>query len=763
MGVIFGELLLKGLKTVKEKRNVPLKWIMQEIAEQLEYSVYNIERFCYKGDIPTTLEQVETIIRYCIQQGTVDRQWASRLLNQARYPEPELLLQTLFPTLNESSDTADVNHNLPARSPLVGRLPDLARILEGLDSDWAVVTVEGMPGLGKTVLSIEAAYRCLPTSECEISEPFEAVVWVSARGRTSVQSWFTEVLNRVAEVLNYEYIFELPLERKQVQVNKLLRTYRILIVLDNFSTMVEDRDLVAWLYQLPDPSKALITSRKAQLGNTWRVELQGLAQSDAIILIRTLAKAKNLLNIAAAEEPLLMPLAHVTDGNPAAIDMALGHVKFQSTLDEVVEHLTHGSESVKDIFEYIVVWAWGTLPENARNLLASMPFFAHAVSKDALLAVSDLTVPEFEETLHQLVGRSFLQVEGELTRQERRYTIHPLVRAFVVSQQALPAEWEMAARQRWVSYYLDFVDERMRRPKINEPYWRYLGGGMVMSMRYEWQNVLNVLQWADHHQHQQVLIDLMIRLVHYMDRRAYHPVRLEYARKAAAAAHMLGEFTLEALFRIDALGVTWRKIGRYEEALLEIQMGLMSAQRLAEHSPEQQQLQALGYTFLAKTYAEMGEMDDADQWNKQAMMASARGTPVLRHRILVTDGDINYKNANYHAAKVCYLQAADLIRTVSTTGDTDIAGVQRKLGNCYLALGDLARAEEEFNTVIRYNGQGGVLNEIYAKFGLAQVKQMQGRVERARILAIETKEALSRLSMGHPLLVEIDSFLNSLS
>lgn len=651
----------------------------------------------------------------------------------------------------------------PASPPVfIGRDPDFARVLEGLNSGWQIIEIVGIPGIGKTALVIKVANYCSSSKCTDITYPFHAVVWVSARGRPEQKYWFEEVLFRIAQEMKADYILEQSLDQKQATVQQLLHKYRILVILDNYETMAADVKLEEWLHLIPESSKVLLTSREKYIQNAWSVHLDGLLDTDAIELIYSLAHVKQLKNVENAKQSSLLSLVKLIGGHPKAIEMALGLVDAGWPLDTVVAQIAQGTKAGASVTDYITQWAWQALAtdQDAQAIMKVVSFFTSRITREALTAVSGLTNESFDEVAARLVRLSLLNVEDQF--QEVRYSIHPMIRNFISTLPDIDPLWEIQARQRWIAYYLDFLERRIRRKEIAEPYWRYLGGGKLKTIGPEWANLLNVLEWADRQQQHHVLVELMLRLIHYLDRRAYHPVRLEYARKAALAAQVLGLASTEALFRIDGLGVTLRKTGRYQEAEQEIKAGLQCMECLSSEIKEEDQQRALGYAFLAKVYIEQNNLTEASTWMAKATELEGRCIPVIRHRILVTAGDLAYEKGDYENAKQYYWQASDVANAYRTDGDTDLTGVYRKLGFCFVALEMPKEAEKLFKEVISYAGQGGELNDVYATFGMAQVAKLQGEVPSARRRAQNAKKKLSRLTIDHPVLQEIEHFLKTL-
>ncbi|MFQ6014143.1 MAG: NB-ARC domain-containing protein [Anaerolineae bacterium] len=177
--------------------------------------------------------------------------------------------------------------NLPPRKEFIGREKERARVREALASRWPLTCIDGIGGIGKTALALEVAGECLRVSKGEVPADgiltFDGFIWTTAKDRELA---LNDVLDAVARTLDYPGIAQQPLEEKQESVRKLLQTKPYLLIVDNFETVTDDavRD---FLLRLPEPSKALITSREQKLRQAWAVSLKGLEQEEALTPIRS--------------------------------------------------------------------------------------------------------------------------------------------------------------------------------------------------------------------------------------------------------------------------------------------------------------------------------------------------------------------------------------------------------------------------------------------------------------------------------------------
>ena len=156
----------------------------------------------------------------------------------------------------------EIPYNLPQPGEFIGREREKAEVREALASRWPLICIDGIGGIGKTALALEAAHECLQASKGEISTDgiptFDAFVWTTAKDRELALS---DILDTIARTLDYPYIAQLPPEEKPSEAAKLLQAQKCLLIVDNFETITDDavRD---FLLNLPEPSRALITSRE---------------------------------------------------------------------------------------------------------------------------------------------------------------------------------------------------------------------------------------------------------------------------------------------------------------------------------------------------------------------------------------------------------------------------------------------------------------------------------------------------------------------
>ena len=702
--------------------------------------------------VPTVSSEVEQAVLRALA-----KEPKARFASVAAFAEALERASQLTPAPAPNTQSLKILHNLPPQyGVFLGREKDIARVLEGLSSRWPLISIEGLAGIGKTTLAIEAAHRCLPGPNAALDEPFDIVVWVSASGRPEQKRWMNEVFDTLARMLGYPYVMQVAPENKPIEVDHLLRNHRTLIIVDNFETIV-DPDLLNWIQSVPEPSKALITTRHHHLRRVWDIHLKGLDDKEALELIRRNALRLGLQSVQTASEELLLPLVQVTEGTPWIIEMALGYVKGgRLSLQQVVDHLYKGTKTVESIFDYLFARNWNLMTRDAQHVLMVVPFFADSMSAEALGATTNLSDYRLEVAIEQLVELALLDVNEEFAVSNQRYSTHPLTRAFASSKLHEEQAFEMEARMRWSKYYVAYVARNILREKPTDTYWNVLKKDVYAELDLEYPNLQNVLAWSAKQKKDAALLELLLMLAHYMGRRLLYPERISYAKLAAEAANRLNRKKDEAWLRIDALGWVYTEEGKFTDALREISTGLHIAQNMLMGSTDAIDVTALGHAFLARVFLEQGDIAEAAAAIEKALDLEC--TPLIRCRVNMVAGDIAVREENYLEAIQLYETAT---RITQEEEDIDFDTILRyRLGSAYFANGELTAAETEFKKVHSSEQQGVNIMVMYTKYGLARVAWARGDKEQARRLAQEILEVLSPFTNSHQLLSLINPFLS---
>lgn len=638
-----------------------------------------------------------------------------------------------------------INSNLPPRgSDLLGRATDLTRVMDGLRSRYPLIAIQGSAGVGKTSLVIEAGRTCSLGRNESVADPvvFEYVVWISAKDKPDQKRWLDDVLNVIATTTNNPAITQLPTkttkkrEEKEQQVRQLLQSYKVLLIIDNFETM-DDPELIRWLERLPYPSKAIVTSRpRPESLAAWTVSLKGLEIEEAARLLRQHAAQLGQ----GFKDQAFHDLARVTNGNPQAMRLALGLIQGGTVdLEQMISQLDDQGRKPERIFQELFSGSWEGLSGPARQILLVTPLFigVSSIRKDALQAATGLSSHYFAQGLNQCLRFGLLEEDHV----PQRYVIHPLTRAFARNQLSLQPEWEREARHRCTEYFREFVRKRVVRRRPEPLYWNALVGVRMVELDPEWPSIQQVMTWADEDRDDEVLVELVMLLVHYMDSRFLNLERLEYVKKAVAALQRMGRQEDEALLRIDALGWTYVEVLKLELAYEEIFRGFKIARG--------DDLRALGLAWRARVRVERRDVVRADELIREALAIDA--SPWIRFRVNMSAGDIKLKRGDRESAKAAlefYQRAAE--EAESYGGEGYGYQIGPRIGLAYLGVGQIEEAERKFKEL---SGLEQIpIGKLYAEYGLALVARERGKFPEAKVMLNDVKAKLSRRTRSNLLL-----------
>ncbi|MBN1139362.1 MAG: ATP-binding protein [Anaerolineae bacterium] len=205
-------------------------------------------------------------------------------------------------------------HNLPRQSEFMGREEEKKRIYEALSSRYHLVSIDGIGGIGKSSLALEVVYECLQASYA-VDRPdgkttFAGFIWTTAKDRDLT---LNALLDTTAQTLDYPGITQHPLEEKRFAVRRLLQDQEkpYLLIVDNFET-ITDTTVWDFLVHLPDPAKAIITTREQKWSKVWAISLKGLTEQEALALIRVEGRRLGLKNLEQGDDQTLLNLYQAT-------------------------------------------------------------------------------------------------------------------------------------------------------------------------------------------------------------------------------------------------------------------------------------------------------------------------------------------------------------------------------------------------------------------------------------------------------------------
>jgi hypothetical protein len=393
-------------------------------------------------------ERFAAILIYHVAQR---RPWTALSTNEStfyRYRRAAFAAFAERAWLEITTRSVPTNRPRPDYERFVGRIAERAEVIRQLASGaTSVVGIEGPGGSGKTALAQAVASACLNAARewrrvevtVGLSIPlFDAVVWVANRQSGLNLSDFLDVL---ARTLDYPGLLGRELADRRSALRDLLTRQSVLIVVDDVDRA--DPAILGFLYDLPSPSRALVTTRRKLPPRVSSIAPGPLHVDEALELLRIEGTRQSVPGLAAAPDAALRPLADATRRFPLLAVWAAGQLRQGQTVERVQARLGRAEGG---IFEEMFSGSAQALSENGRRVLQVLPIFVVPAHRPAVVAAAvDANDPEFG--IDEILEASLLEATEGITDSERRYSLHPVARAFV--RRRLPLD---AARERRAIY-----------------------------------------------------------------------------------------------------------------------------------------------------------------------------------------------------------------------------------------------------------------------------------------------------------------------
>lgn len=456
----FARLLSKGVRAIANRQE-KLKGVVQdEIGYELGRNGRWAVQYWEQGHIPGD-EEVETLARLCVTQGGMDKSWLINFLQIACHPSRKNIVNVLFPEISE------IQSNLPRQNyaHFIGRERELEQIAAWLDPShraWILV-IDGIGGIGKSVLAFEAAQRLLKREPpFIINTTYDAIIWVSAKqdiltpnGLIPRPDFFTtldDIYTTIGEVLGRQDILQAQPNDQGRLVKRILSQKRVLLIVDNLENVTDKTVLTFLLYELPPPSKALVTTRE-RIYQAEPIRLRELDPQEGKILIeKELERTSLKLN----QDEKNAIYGH-TSGIPLVIHLMISRIATGFPLRSVLADLDKVHE---DLVEYCVQSSFTALKtEDARSALLALSLFAVDAGYEALKYVAGFADDSFafEEALVQLHELSLIDELNTDTdvESQKRFTMLPPTRIFAYKLLAANPNLNRTMTERQVDFYLE--------------------------------------------------------------------------------------------------------------------------------------------------------------------------------------------------------------------------------------------------------------------------------------------------------------------
>ncbi|MGA9379632.1 MAG: NB-ARC domain-containing protein [Phormidium sp.] len=681
----------------------------------------------------------------------------------------------LLPTKLQSANT--IYQNLPAReyNTFVGRQVELKRLIELLSYQHSahLISVDGIGGVGKTTLVLEAAYQCLTLSKSVDISPniptFEAIIFTSAKQnyltsagplqRLKRDSQLRDICRAIANTLDRRDITHADPKDQLECTRECLTRQRTLLIVDNLET-IEDRDnVLSFLYDLPATVKVVITTRDRALFVP--IRLNSLAKTDSLQLIEDQSLEKGvILSPTEAEE-----LYQVTSGIPAAIVYAIGQLAAGYILKDVIEQITQATGDIAHFcFQSSVTPLIG---KPAHLVLMALAMFPQAATREAIAFVA---LPN-ADPIATADALARLQQLSLVIQREGLYDMIPLTRRYAIAQIAAYPEFEKEARERWINWYEKFAQEC----SLDWKEWHIENG----NLEAEWENLQAVLEWCIAHNRYSNFREIWPHIKGYIHVRGYWDDRLTWSNWLIQEAEQrcdwlaVAEAMLERSKTLSFMGQP-KQLQEADLLLTKAWELVINTQQtkvnLKLNSPETATNFALNFDLgisIAVLRIRQEKFADAQVWlEQQKNLLEQTELGEEKHHyfwihIFYYQAEICYKTGNYPQAKLLYEQALSVAESVGWL--RSIIYTQHWLADVEIALGNLTIAQKLLEDGLpvseRYKDQHCTAS--YQR-SLAKLEKLRGNLRKSRYWAKLALHGFDNLGMK-PEAEEMQEFWQSIN
>ncbi|HUV26818.1 MAG TPA: BTAD domain-containing putative transcriptional regulator [Anaerolineales bacterium] len=362
--------------------------------------------------------------------------------------------------------------NLPVQTTrFFGRETEIRKI-SGLlhNPDCWLLALIGMGGIGKTRLANQVGQ--------EINATFpDGVYFVTLEGLKSISA----LVHKIAETLGLS--FHPQKGSPGIQLNSFLRDKTLLIIFDNFETLISEAAILHQLHAEATNLKFLATSReRLKISGEWVFEIQGLdypeldpGKFDEILgfpavelFIHVTRQTLNNFQIDVGNYREIVAIVQLLEGMPLGLEMAASWMNLLSPKEILAEIRTNldflktemqdtptRQQSMRAVLDY----SWKRLNCNDQSAISRLSVFQGGFNRESAGRVARVSLVD----LKRLMDRSFLRKKGS-----GGFYLHGLMRQYALEKLRQSPENYVATRDRHAAYYiaaLSLWGERLKGPE----------------------------------------------------------------------------------------------------------------------------------------------------------------------------------------------------------------------------------------------------------------------------------------------------------
>lgn len=307
---------------------------------------------------PLNFDDLPLVSEFCTKLVNSDPsiKWGNVSTTIARINEDPSFVLSL--DIVNYDDDECISHNLPLpdfdETGLIGRDHEIEQVKQLCLGGFPVISIVGEGGIGKSALALKVAYELI-----EKSSSFDAVVWVTSKTTQITLNEIKEIKGAISTSLGVIQELGEQIVGDRFDANNLdevieyLATFKIALFIDNLETIL-DENIKQFVGALPQGSKIIITSRIGLGAFEYPVKLQGIEESYASQLLRSVAKTRGIEALSKLPENVLRGYVNRMHRNPSYIKWFVSSVQTGLSPETVLQNSDKFLDfCMSNVYEYL--------------------------------------------------------------------------------------------------------------------------------------------------------------------------------------------------------------------------------------------------------------------------------------------------------------------------------------------------------------------------------------------------------------------------
>jgi tetratricopeptide (TPR) repeat protein len=346
--------------------------------------------------------------------------------------------------------------------------------LAGLTDRRSYTTsLTGIGGAGKTALA------CWAVLEAYKGRMFDYIVSVSAKDRElspagiepivpSLTS-FATLLDEILDVTGCSEFKSLPDKDKEDSVRALIRGENCLLFVDNLET-VDDVRILQFLETLPEPVKAITTSRRVRVRHSiYPIDVGVFEAREAVRLLHSQAERRGRDFLLDLPESRKLEVVEACSFLPLVIEWFVGRVRNGGEVYALEEALRGSGRTGEELLEFCFRRVHDQLSPAARRVLKVLSIFDKPEPIEPIAGGVQLPIQATDDALEELRECALVEAAHEPRVSAVTYSVLPLTRKFA-NAELLREGYEEAEIRKRLNRYFQAADiaEPAQRQTISE-------------------------------------------------------------------------------------------------------------------------------------------------------------------------------------------------------------------------------------------------------------------------------------------------------